>query len=279
MEIQLSSKDMNSDREPRRSTEADVEASGSLVHTPSSIGAESIDEDMVVRITPRAGRMEGFHDGLVPVQHEGDLGAGVGDEVLVRGEGYQDFVGGYADDAHGYDEAALLGISIQGEMGGMGYGGTHANPSANHPRAVLLDLQSFDIIISDADTAKEDDECHAEGDLNAHAAAKAMLCYHEDAGHAGERADDDQVAVDAVEEDDFVADDGDELEEGEETGWEDGAEVKEDADAAASILVVEAFAGQSIGFVLVCWAEDAVEVEVHESGEGEAQECAGGYHP
>lgn len=76
-----------------------------------------------------------------------------------------------------------------------------------------------------------------------------------------------------------MADDGDELEEGEETGWEDGTEVEEDADAAAGILVVEAFAGQGIGFVLVCWAEDTVEVEVHESGEGEAQECAGGYHP
>lgn len=178
MEIQLGRKDMNSDSEPRRSTETDVQASGSLVHVPGSIGAESIDENVVVRITPRAGRMERLHDGLVPIQHEGDLGAGVGDEVLVWCEGHEDFVGGYADDAHGYDEAALLGISTEYSGRKWGMGGTHADPSANHPRAVLLDLQSFDIIIGNADAAKENDKCHAEGDLYAHAATEAMLCYH-----------------------------------------------------------------------------------------------------
>lgn len=107
MKIQLRRKDMNSDSQPRRSTETDIEAGGSLIDVPGAVGAECVDENMVVRISAGAGWVEGLQDGLVSVQHEGDLGAGVGYEVLFWAEGHEDFVCCDADDAHGYDEAAL----------------------------------------------------------------------------------------------------------------------------------------------------------------------------
>lgn len=70
-----------------------------------------------------------------------------------------------------------------------------------------------------------------------------------------------------------MADDRQELQENQYRGGQNSAEVQEDTDVAAEVPVIEAFSWKGLCFILVLWAEYAVEVEVHCSGETEPEKC------
>ena len=68
-----------------------------------------------------------------------------------------------------------------------------------------------------------------------------MIHDHECSGVAEEEQEYSGVAVEAVEEEEVVADDGYELESGQEAPWENTDEVEDDADAFAATSVVIPF--------------------------------------
>jgi hypothetical protein len=144
---------------------------------------------------------------------------------------------------------------------------------------VLLDLESLDVPESDAFAANENDGSQTDCNLHAQATAKAVLRNHQNAAHAGKRGKDDHVAINAVKEEKLVADNGHELQEGEDTGRKGGAKVKKNANATSSRMVVEALARECIGLTLVFRAEDVIDTEVHQTGERETEKCAGGNGP
>lgn len=75
-----------------------------------------------------------------------------------------------------------------------------------------------------------------------------------------------------MEEDDFVADDGEKLEDHEDAGGNNRGEVEGDSDAVDAVLVPEPFAGDGAGFE--GGRGVAADVEVGEAGEGEAEHGA-----
>ena len=92
---------------------------------------------------------------------------------------------------------------------------------------MLLDLLSADVDPGEGDGDQAHDDEEADGELDVHCAAKRAAGDHQGA-YVGDREEkDDDVAVDAVEDDQFVADDGDKLEDDEERTGEDGGEVED----------------------------------------------------
>jgi len=102
-----------------------------------------------------------------------------------------------------------------------------------------------------------------------------MACDHESADITDESENEEEVAVHAVEEKRFVADDGDELEDGEEACRDDGHEVEGDADSVVAGAVVVPFSWRGTFFETAgCGTAD---VEVGEAGEGEADHGSAKY--
>jgi hypothetical protein len=103
-----------------------------------------------------------------------------------------------------------------------------------------------------------------------------VICDHYDRGLGAEQEGEYDVAGNVVVEEKFVADDWDELEDCEEPGGEDGGEVHNDTNVGDTERAVPvAFAGGgAIATGRVGIAEYGVEVEIFETGEGEAEEGA-----
>lgn len=102
-----------------------------------------------------------------------------------------------------------------------------------------------------------------------------MACDHESADITDESENEEEVAVHAVEEKRFVADDGDELEDSEEACRDDGHEVEGDTDSVLAGAVVVPFSWRGTFFETAgCGTAD---VEVGEAGEGEADHGSAKY--
>ena len=106
-----------------------------------------------------------------------------------------------------------------------------------HPRPVLIDLQSFDVV--DCHTQASDDENGKETD-----AGLGNGCTTERASSNHERADCaendescDNVAVDAMEKDELVSDDRNKLPDREKSGWKHCCKMHNDADTIVARLV------------------------------------------
>ena len=90
---------------------------------------------------------------------------------------------------------------------------------------------------------------------------------------------DDEVAIDAMEEDDFVPDHGHELEADEEGCWENAVKVQLNTSFEGFLEVVIAFSWCG---ACQCWvgvAEDGVEGQIFKSSQREAHDVADGDKP
>lgn len=80
---------------------------------------------------------------------------------------------------------------------------------------MLVDLQTLDVVVSHADADCDDDGQKPDTGLRLDGTTESAAGDHERAGVGGEDEEDDDVAVDAMEDEEFVADGGDELEDDE----------------------------------------------------------------
>ena len=108
--------------------------------------------------------------------------------------------------------------------------GAEVEHRSQHPRAMLVDLKALDVVVCEAQAGSGDDHEQADSRLSFEGPTEGSSTDHKGTGVSNEDEEDDSVAVDAVEKEQFVSNDGDELPDHEEAGWQDGAEVKGDAD-------------------------------------------------
>lgn len=142
---------------------------------------------------------------------------------------------------------------------------------------MLLNLQPLNVDVGDEHGDEEHDTAQATGGLGAQVATKAAPGHHEDAGNADNGEEEDDVAIDAVEEHGLVADVRGELQDHENAGGQDAGEVQDEADAIrpARLLPV-AMAGEDRVDSRVAVA---VEIEGGHACQGEAEERAAGDEP
>ena len=142
--------------------------------------------------------------GAVDVHALGEVALELGPVVILEGDlvavhGAVDVLGPAEDEgADDHDDAE------RDDGGGV-------EPGADHPGAVLVDLQALDVVVGHAGAEGGEDGEHAREDLGFEAAAEGVAGDHQGADVGEEKEGDDEVAVDAVEYQGFVADDGDEL--------------------------------------------------------------------
>ena len=96
--------------------------------------------------------------------------------------------------------------------------GAEVEHGSEHPGAVLVDLEAFDVVVCEADAGGCENHKHSDSCLGVECAAEGSSGDHEGSDVADEDEEDDGVAVDAVEDEEFVADDGDELPDHQEAG-------------------------------------------------------------
>lgn len=137
---------------------------------------------------------------------------------------------------------------------------------------MLVDLKALDVVVGqgDADGGHDDEDAHS--GLCGQSTAKGSPGDHECADVADDDEGDDEIAVDAVGHQVFMADDGYELPDHEETGGEDGGEVDGDANAMDTVAVPIPFAGRST--VGIATAGGAGDVQIGKTGEREAHDDA-----
>lgn len=101
-----------------------------------------------------------------------------------------------------------------------------------------------------------------------------MSEHQENRNDAHCREHEDDVSIDAVEQEKLVSNDGNELEADEERGGEDASKMYDDANSISAKLAI-VIASSREGAVRGAEArttEDIVDVEIHEAREGEAEE-------
>ena len=164
----------------------------------------------------------------------------------------------------------VMGIE-QGRGDGGAWGPTNVEPRPQHPGPVLLELEALDVDVGQAQGPDEHD-CHNAGcDLHIECSAEGIFCDDERARCPDETQKQNKVAVEAVEQDDLVADGGHELEAGEEAGGQDGAKVDDDAGPFDGVFFV--VVAVELGVTLA--AKYAVVADVLEPRQGEAEHGTG----
>lgn len=108
--------------------------------------------------------------------------------------------------------------------------GAEGEHCSQHPSAMLVDLEALDVVVCEADAGTCNDHEQADSRLSFDCPTEGSSADHEGTGVANEDEEDDNVAVDAVEDEQFVADDRHKLPDHEEASWKDGTEVDGDAD-------------------------------------------------
>lgn len=101
-----------------------------------------------------------------------------------------------------------------------------------------------------------------------------MSCNHKDSNNTNQRQEDNQVSIQAVDNDDLVSYSRHKLEDGEESSRKNTRQMHDDADILNALEVVVAFTGEGTADCGFRVAEDAFDVEEHESGEGESEQGA-----
>lgn len=140
---------------------------------------------------------------------------------------------------------------------------------------MLVDLKPLDVVVCHCDGDCRDDHQYTHSGLGWQGAAKGSPRDQKGANVADENKRDDKVAVDAMEEEEFVTDEGHELPDYEQTGRKDGDEMDSDPNAMDAVAV-------PVPFALCCTVGKATAggagyVHVGETGEGEAQKSSSEY--
>jgi len=136
---------------------------------------------------------------------------------------------------------------------------------------VLFELEALDVVVGQPQGPDKRNRQDANDHLHVQPAAERVSCDHESTGCSDQAQEQDHVAVDAVEQDDLVADGGHELEACEEPRGEDSSQVHDDSRLFDGTFVVVI----AVEALCVFAAEDAVVAEVLEPREGEAHHGAG----
>lgn len=114
---------------------------------------------------------------------------------------------------------------------------------SQHPSPMLVDLEALDVIVCEAHADSGDDYEHADSRLSIECPTEGSTADHEGTSVGNEDEEDDNVAVDAMEDEQLVSDDGNELPDHEEAGRQDGAEMEGDADSIDACVVPVPLAG------------------------------------
>lgn len=184
VQVDLHADEMQEQRHPQRHPKAQAQARSNLFRLVVREACLHDDERVVGRSRLAALRVERSHV----------LGGSVVDgDQLTAGHG-RVVAAGLAGDQRGEDHD-----QAQGDDGG------EVEDGAQHPGAVLVDLETLNVVVRHADAGGRDDGEHADAGLGGQGAAKGASDDHHctDVAHEGE--DDDDVAVDAVDDEAFVA--------------------------------------------------------------------------
>lgn len=140
---------------------------------------------------------------------------------------------------------------------------------SQHPGAVLIDLETLDVVVRHADTRRRDDGEEADSGLGCQCAPKGASDDHHctDVAHDGE--DDDKIAVDAMDNEELMPYHRKELPNHQKPGGKNCDEVEGDANAVDAVTEPVPLAGR--GAVGIAMAIVAGDVQVREAGEGEAE--------
>ena len=180
---------MHRQRKPAGRTEAEAQARSHSRSAPVETGFDR--EPAVVRPVRGKACWEGLSEtGLIVLEDEGDLLARHG--LIEAADFGDDESTDDHDDAEGDDRAGV-------------------EPGPEHPCAVLVDLEAFDVDVGQ-DCADGGQDCkETDVDLRFEFAAKAMTRNHEGADVGDEEEQDDDIAVDTMENEGMVTDPGDKL--------------------------------------------------------------------
>lgn len=116
------------------------------------------------------------------------------------------------------------------------------HPGAYHPRAMLVDLQAFDV-----DVGQYDGYCggrceYAKSGLGGRGASSRLWYDYICSSVANQKQQDNQIPVEAVEYHERVTDDGNELKARQETRWQYRCEVEEHSDTHPTRPVIDRIA-------------------------------------
>lgn len=109
---------------------------------------------------------------------------------------------------------------------------------------MLFQLQFLDIVVSQTQTSNEHDVCQSASSLYLNRARKGISQNHEDSRRANKGEQQDDVATNSVKDQKFVSYDGHKLEDDKDGSRENGAEVQQNADTVAALVVVVAVSGE-----------------------------------
>lgn len=137
---------------------------------------------------------------------------------------------------------------------------------------MLVDLQPFDVVVCQRHRDRGSNDEVTNGRLSSKGATKSAAGNYGSANVAEGCEDNDQIAVDTMEEDGFVAYDGEELEDHEDASRDYCGKVESYPNAVDAVLVPEPLAGDSARFE--GGGGVAANVEIREAREGEAEHGA-----
>jgi hypothetical protein len=154
---------------------------------------------------------------------------------------------------------------------------THVEPGSQHPCPVLFDLEPFDVHVCQAERHQEQNRHEACPDSHRQTSSHRVRGDYEHANNAHHRQQDQQIPIDPVEQYELVPDHRDELQDDQDSRRQDTGKVKYHARAVKGrpLEVVALPRGGAVRGAESRPAEHAVDVEVHEAGEGEAKHTAG----
>lgn len=138
---------------------------------------------------------------------------------------------------------------------------------------MLIHLQALDIVPRKRQARCANYGQHPHAGLRLKAPAESSATDHQGTDVGDQDEQDDHVAVDTVEEQKLVSNDGDELEYHEKASWKDSAKVERDPYSIVACAIPEPFA--RCGAVCEAAGRGAGDVEIGQASEGEAEHCAG----
>lgn len=208
-QIHLHTNKMYSDRQPQGHSKAHAQARTNLFRSLEVKLSVHDDEIVNCRVGSAALGVKVLHWNAGAI-NEGDLVAGHGGVVRIKG----------CDAERGDDQD-------QTERDD----GAEVEHRPQHPGAMLVDLEALDVVVCEADADCCYDHKQADSCLSFDCPTEGPSADHEGTDVGNKNEEDDNVAVDAVEDKQFLSNDGDELPNHEEAGWQDGAEVDGNADS------------------------------------------------
>lgn len=155
---------------------------------------------------------------------------------------------------------------------------TYVTPRPQHPSPMLIQPQHLHIDIHNTQSPYKHCTRHSIHCLRRPVSPKGLIRNHKRTRRTDETQYHNLIPVYTMEKYHLVPDDGYKLEAYKEPGGQNGRKMEDDADtvtAATLAGVVVAFAGGGAA-ALRGVAEDVVNVEEHEAGEGETHHCTGG---